>query len=140
EDHGQYNNANYKTDYIIGASMFFQMSLIAIIGMMPEEYFLYYEDIDWCFAAKKAGLENKTCTKSIVYHKQGATTGAKLKNDNQYINNKKYLYSSYLLFYKKYFKKFLLVAYFILIKQWAGRMFHGNYIEAKIIFNVLINK
>jgi len=46
KDTGQFDDKNIKPDYVIGASMFFNIDLVRAIGLMPEDYFLYYEDID----------------------------------------------------------------------------------------------
>jgi GT2 family glycosyltransferase len=139
-DTGQFDNKQLKIDYVIGASMFCHSSLIQEIGLMPDDYFLYYEDIDWCITAQKAGFENLTCTKSLVFHKQGISTGAKLLTNDNHLKNKKYLYLSYLKFYKRHYKLFLPVAYFILIKQMAGKIFHNKFNEAKLIMKVMFTK
>ena len=139
-DSGQFDNKEINVDYVIGASMFCDTSLIHKIGLMPEDYFLYYEDIDWCITAQKAGYKNSTCTKSLVYHKQGISTGAKLLANDDHLKNKKHLYLSYLIFYKRHYKLLLPVAYFILLKQMAGRVFHRQYKEAGIIFRAMFSK
>ncbi|OQX75685.1 MAG: hypothetical protein B6D64_11275 [Bacteroidetes bacterium 4484_276] len=107
---------------------------------MPEDYFLYYEDIDWCITVQKAGYKNSTCTNSLIYHKQGISTGAKLLANDDHLKNKKHLYLSYLIFYKRHYKLLLPVAYFILLKQMAGRVFHRQYKEAGIIFRAMFSK
>lgn len=137
KDTGQFDNRNYKNDYVIGASMFFHKSLIGKIGLLPEEYFLYYEDIDWCISAKKAGFGNLVCTSSIVYHKQGQSTGSKLLSADASLVNKKYLYSSYLKFYKKHFRSLLPIGYLILLKQAAGKVYRKKMPEAKLIFRTV---
>ncbi|OQX74304.1 MAG: hypothetical protein B6D61_11695 [Bacteroidetes bacterium 4484_249] len=133
KDKGQFDNKEIKVDYVIGASMFCHSSLIHEVGLMPEDYFLYYEDIDWCITSQKAGFRNLTCTRSIIYHKQGVSTGAKLLTDDKHLMNKKYLYISYLRFYKRQYKLLLPVAYFILFKQLLGMMFHRKFKEAGLI-------
>jgi len=65
-------------DYVVGASMFVRRVLLEEIGLLGEEYFLYYEEIDW---AKRMKLETPQwlvgyAPKSIVYHKEGGATGA----------------------------------------------------------------
>ena len=140
KDSGQFDNKKMKVDYVIGASMFFHKSLIRQIGLMPEEYFLYYEDIDWCITAQKAGFKNLTCTKSRVYHKQGISTGGKLLSEDNHLQNKKYLYLSYLTLYRRHFQRFLPIAYFILLKQMAGKLFHQEYKEARIIARVMCKR
>jgi hypothetical protein len=138
-DRGQFDAGGYKNDYVIGASMFFHKSLLDKIGLMSEEYFLYYEDLDWCIAAKKAGFQNITCNKSIVYHKQGQATGAKLIEDDASLRNKKYLYSSYLKFYRKHFPLQVPIAYLILVKQYAGKLYRKKFKEARVILNTIIS-
>ena len=60
-------------DYVIGASMLISKECLQEIGILCEDYFLYYEEIDFCLRAKKK-FEIATCTESIVYHKEGAST------------------------------------------------------------------
>lgn len=45
------------------------------IGLMSEDYFLYYEDNDWCQRAQKAGYECVIVPESKIYHKQSRSTG-----------------------------------------------------------------
>lgn len=140
KDRGQYNAKEIKIDYVIGASMFCNVDLISTIGLMPDDYFLYYEDIDWCITAQKAGFTNFSCAESVVYHKQGVSTGVKLLSTDTNIQKKKHLYLSYLKFYRRHFPKLMPVAYFILFKQWAGRIYHGQFAEAKLIAQVIFSK
>lgn len=137
KDEGQFDDKKYKIDYVVGASMFFRSSIIDKIGLMPEDYFLYYEDVDWCLSALKAGFINSTCTESIVYHKQGLSTGSKLLTEDKHLKNKKHLYISYLKLYKRHFRWLLPIAYFILFKQMAGKIYHKNFAEAKLISQVI---
>ena len=68
------NKIEARLDYIIGASMMVSRQFIEEVGLMNEEYFLYYEEIDWAMRAQekfKLGLASQ----SIVYHKEGASTG-----------------------------------------------------------------
>jgi len=75
----------------------------------------------------------------LVYHKQGISTGAKLLDNDDHLKNKKHLYLSYLKFYQRHYKLLLPVAYFILLKQMAGKIFHRQYKETGIIFRAIFN-
>ena len=44
------------TDFISGSLMFIKKSVIDKIGFFDEKYFMYYEDVDYCHRAKKAGF------------------------------------------------------------------------------------
>lgn len=139
-DKKQYDRNLYSIDYVVGASMFFHASLVEKIGLMPENYFLYYEDIDWSITAKRKGFTNITCIDSVIFHKQGLSTGSKLLTETSNIVIKKHLYLSYLIFYRRHYKWLIPIAYFILIKQLAGKMFHNNLAEAGVILKVIFNK
>jgi len=140
KDNGQFDDTESNFDYVVGASMFFHRNLIKKIGLMPDCYFLFCEDIDWSLTARKAGFTNSICTSSMIYHKQGVSTGAKLLNSDLHLKYKKYLHSSYKILYKRHFPSQLPIAYFILFKQLAGKIYRRNFAEAKLILNIIFSK
>ena len=74
EDHGQYDCA-HPTPYAHGSAMLIKRETIEKVGLMPEEYFLYYEEIDWSMIFIKAGYDiwyDPSCT---IYHKESQSTG-----------------------------------------------------------------
>jgi len=44
-------------DYVTGACLFVRSTLLERIGLLPEEYFLYFEETDWCLRAREAGAQ-----------------------------------------------------------------------------------
>lgn len=78
-----------KIDYIIGASMLLTRPLLERIGLLCEDYFLYYEEIDLALRAK--GLFSLgIASKSVVYHKEGASMdgGRSVFSDYYAVKNK----------------------------------------------------
>ena len=74
EDHGQYDTA-HPTPYAHGAAMLIKHEALEKVGLMPECYFLYYEELDWSIMFARAGFEiwyDPVCT---VYHKESQATG-----------------------------------------------------------------
>ncbi len=70
----QFSIFNFQTvDYITGAAMLIKREVIEKIGLMREEYFLYYEDVDWCIRARRAGYNCVVVPESHVWHKVSAT-------------------------------------------------------------------
>jgi len=63
----------YPVDYITGAAMLIKREVVEMVGQMREEYFLYYEDVDWCLRACKAGYKCVLVPASKVWHKVSAT-------------------------------------------------------------------
>lgn len=73
-DHGQYDTAA-PTPYAHGAAMMLKREVIMRAGLMPECFFLYYEEIDWSMIIGRAGYEiwyEPMCT---IYHKESRSTG-----------------------------------------------------------------
>lgn len=74
EDHGQYDTA-HPTPYAHGAAMLIKREAIDKVGLMPECFFLYYEELDWSMMFTRAGYQiwyEPLCT---IYHKESQTTG-----------------------------------------------------------------
>ena len=73
-DHGQYDTP-CPTPYAHGAAMMTRREAINKAGLMPEDYFLYYEELDWSMMFRRAGYEiwyDPSCT---IYHKESQATG-----------------------------------------------------------------
>ena len=73
-DNGQYDSA-HPTPYAHGAAMMVKREVIEKAGLMPECYFLYYEELDWSMMIRRAGYGiwyEPACT---IYHKESQTTG-----------------------------------------------------------------
>lgn len=90
EDHGQYDTP-HKTPYAHGAAMFIKREAIGKVGLMPECFFLYYEEIDWSMMFTRAGYEiwyDPSCT---VYHKESQTTGQNSPLRTYYITRNRLL-------------------------------------------------
>jgi len=64
-----------KIDYVVGASMLVPKIFLEEIGLMSDEYFLYFEELDWMLRARP-NYGFALASRSIVYHKGGAATGA----------------------------------------------------------------
>lgn len=62
-------------DWISGASMMIRPIVFLTIGGMDENYFLYYEETDFCLRAKKAGFQTWYVPASRVMHVMGQSTG-----------------------------------------------------------------
>jgi hypothetical protein len=61
-------------DYITGASALISKECLAAVGLFPEEYFLYYEDVAWCLKAKRQGFRLGWAPQSVVMHHEGASS------------------------------------------------------------------
>ncbi len=74
EDKGQYNIAHISP-FLHGAAMMIRKDIIREIGYMPEIYFLYYEELDWCEQIRKHGYELWYIPQAEIYHKESSSVG-----------------------------------------------------------------
>ena len=63
-------------DIVYGAAMVFESRLIQAIGFLPENYFLFYEETEWCYKAKQAGMLNCINSKTKIIHKKSESLKA----------------------------------------------------------------
>jgi len=141
-DNGQYDNPLLakKFDYIIGASMFVKTKFIKDTGLMCEDYFLFFEEIDWSLRGKKRGWELGYCPDAIVYHKESASLKDP-KNPSE-ITKMIYYYSmrNKLFFTKKYFARHLPIIYLRLFVQMLKEVKKGQAWRVKILSKLLLGK
>lgn len=67
--------AAHECDWVSGASLMVRREVFEQIGLLDEEYFLYFEEVDFCTRARKAGWQIWFVPESRVVHLEGATTG-----------------------------------------------------------------
>ena len=92
QDNGQYDTP-HPTPYAHGAAMMVKREVIEQVGMMPECYFLYYEELDWSMMIRRTGYEiwyEPACT---VFHKESQTTGQQSPLKTYYIIRNRLLFA-----------------------------------------------
>jgi len=67
-------------DWICGASMMVRSAVFGAIGGLDENYFLYFEETDFCLRAKRAGYSTWYVPGSRVMHILGQSTGVTERN------------------------------------------------------------
>ena len=115
-----------QVDAISGSFMFLRTEILTGVGLLDEDYFMYCEDVDYCYRITKAGWKIYYVPASSLIHYKGEST--KKNNIDYVINFNRSLY----LFYKKHFhqKYFSIVGWIIL----AGVFLRGIFIYTKNIF------
>jgi GT2 family glycosyltransferase len=71
----QMTDEQCQVDWLPGASMMIRRQVFESVGLMDEEYFLYYEETDFCLQAKRAGWPCWYVPQSRVMHIAGQSTG-----------------------------------------------------------------
>jgi GT2 family glycosyltransferase len=65
----------HACDWVSGASLVVRREVVEDIGLMDEDFFLYFEEVDFCWRAKKAGWAIWYVPAARVLHLEGASTG-----------------------------------------------------------------
>jgi len=126
EDKGQYEMA-HPTPYAHGAAMLVKRTAIEKVGLMPECYFLYYEELDWSMMFTRANYQIWYEPKCTIYHKESQATGQNSPLRTYYITRNR------LLLVKRNYtglKKWLAYCYMMAIvvpKDILKNAIHGNW-------------
>ena len=91
-DHGQYDTA-HPTPYAHGAAMMVKREAIEKSGLMPECYFLYYEELDWSMMIRRAGYDIWYDPALTVFHKESQSTGQQSPLRTYYITRNRLLFA-----------------------------------------------
>ncbi len=83
----------YESEFITGCSMLVRAEVFKEIGLLDEDYFLYWEDADFSVRARKAGFKSVVVSSSWAYHTEKSEQNSK--------NKTYWLVISGLIFFKK---------------------------------------
>ena len=90
EDHEQYE-IPHPTPYAHGAAMLIKREAVEKVGLMPECYFLYYEELDWSMMFTRAGYQIWYEPQCTIYHKESQATGQNSPLRTYYITRNRLL-------------------------------------------------
>ncbi len=90
-DNGQYQKAQ-PTAYAHGAAMMVPREVLNKAGMMSEDFFLYYEELDWCEQIHRAGYDVWVEPGAKIYHKESYSVGKISALKTYYINRNRLLF------------------------------------------------
>ncbi|MVP01465.1 glycosyltransferase family 2 protein [Paenibacillus lutrae] len=67
----------YTVDCLVGAFMLVRREVIEQAGMLDEDFFMYGEDVDWCYRIKQAGWQIYYYPRTQIIHYKGASSRRK---------------------------------------------------------------
>jgi GT2 family glycosyltransferase len=68
-------NTEKEVGFISGCMMLIKKDVFTKIGLLNEEYFMYYEDTDFCLSATNKGYRLVYCPEAEIYHKVSMSSG-----------------------------------------------------------------
>jgi GT2 family glycosyltransferase len=110
-----------QIDYVVGCGLLIKKSVVDDIGLLDPDYFLYYEDVDWCLRAQKQGYKIFYVSKSKIWHKIPSKEIRSLSsyyygNRNSFLLIKKNMDSFNSFCYIQLFIKKIVFALYLLVK------------------------
>lgn len=73
-DNGDFDTPGY-TAYAHGAAMMVKREVVEKVGMLPDLFFIYYEELDWSAHIRRAGYKIYYQPKGLIFHKESITMG-----------------------------------------------------------------
>ena len=134
---GQYNEPR-PTAYAHGAAMMVKREVIDNVGVMFEDFFLYYEELDWCERIRRAGYEIWIEPRAKIYHKESVTVGAMSPLKTYYLNRNR------IYFMRRNFSgiNLLLFSLFLIIftipKNLGTFLLRGQFEHAQVFIKAII--
>ena len=125
--------------YVFGASNLFPREFLSEVGLLSEDYFLYYEEID-LYTRAQGKFKASYCNDAIVYHKEGKSIGSASDKRKTSIFSDFYLFKSKILFTKKFYPEALLTIYITTFLQALNRIRRGQFKKAYVILRVLLGE
>ena len=92
QDKGQYDATSGTTAFAHGAAMMVRSAAIAKAGLMAENFFLYYEEMDWCERFRKAGYAIEVNMQALIYHKESVSVGRSSLLKEYFMNRNRILF------------------------------------------------
>ncbi|MEK7598129.1 MAG: glycosyltransferase family 2 protein [Patescibacteria group bacterium] len=84
---------HYESSFLTGCALLVKKQVFKAIGLLDEDYFLYWEDADFSWRSRQAGFKNVVVTSSWIYHFERSEKNKK--------NKIYWLVISGLIFFKK---------------------------------------
>ncbi len=97
EDKGQCDIAS-EVAYASGCMMLMRGEVLKKIGGLSEDYFMYWEESDWCMRARESGFSSWYEPKSLIYHNVRSSDPGKESPLYTYM-----MFRNFLIYAKLYF-------------------------------------
>lgn len=127
-------------DMIIGASMLIRREVLEKVGLLEEQYFIYFEEIDYALRAKKYGYKLGLEPRAIVYHKEGASINKESRKDSVSDFSDFYAMRNRILLTKKLQPQFLPTVLSGLFISAVLRISRKEYAKAWMIIKIIFGK
>lgn len=132
------SRAESRMNYVEGASMLASRKFLDEIGLLCEDYFLYFEEADWAIRAK-GSFSLGYAARSIVYHKVGGSIGTSSNPTTKSYTSDYFNIRNRLLFTRRFYPASLPTVWMVIVGSLLLRLCLGKWDRAAMIFRLLCN-
>ena len=126
-----------QLDYLCGASMLLPRGFLEQVGLMCEDYFLYYEEVDW-MTRNNGRFRQLIAADALVYHKEGSSIGSASLDSRPSALSEYYMFRNKLRFTLRYHPARFPVVYLATWGQVLNRARRGYLDSARRIAAILL--
>lgn len=94
EDKGQYGEIPQPTDFVTGCALLARREVWEKVGGLDENFFIYYEETEWCVRASRAGYKIVYVPNAMMWHKIGLDARATTPRVYYYMTRNRLLFAS----------------------------------------------
>jgi GT2 family glycosyltransferase len=123
-------------NYVVGASLLVSKKFLEEVGLLSEDYFLYFEETDWALRSK-GRFTMAYAPNSLVYHKIGRSIGTRTDPRHKSLVCDYYAIRNRLLFTRRYFPLALPTIYLSVFTALVVRLLLGRAQQALMIWKLL---
>jgi len=117
-----------RLDFIAGTHMVVSRAFLESAGLMPEDYFLYYEEVDWALC--RADLPLAFCDQAPIYHRAGTAIGSGRPDRSPTPFSVYFLHRNRMKLMRRYFPRGLAGAYVFSIAKAGQFALRGEFPQA----------
>jgi len=75
DDYSHFNHKERRiVEFVSGAALLARKEMVSEVGLFDEQFFMYAEEADWCFRARKAGWQTLFTPEATIVHYGGQST------------------------------------------------------------------
>jgi len=68
------DDATQEVDWVVGACLMTRRQVVDQVGLLDEGFFMYSEELDWCYRIKQAGWKVVYLSAAVVLHYEGRSS------------------------------------------------------------------
>ncbi len=127
------------TDMVLGASLAVSRRFVEVVGLMSEDYFLYFEEIDWAYR-NRGRFPTSFARGAVIYHKEGGSIGSSSAKGARSLKADYWLLRSRLMFVRQHLPLMLPLHWLLSAALIVRRLLRRQPAKARVMLQALFGQ